>query len=237
MTGALGRRRQLTDVSASTRYIRNSDGTLPYESSRNAPQDSVLMFTTSNDGSKASGAATSNSGDPYCSAKNNINYRQFHDLYSTGGYYIEGEHDRMPNHHTYVRQFPSDQTVANVEVFHHQLRDPKCLNEYYGTRFCPDQQYQVLGLVAHVQWPPMTGRPDRSGVACRSTSGSRSGRLSSTGGHLVLAKVVLGAIAALLLVGVGLLAWGVFNPAWDRCADVVDGKTVEHACSDGPARK
>ena len=45
--------------------------------------------------------------------------------------------------------------------------------------------------------------------------------------------VVFVTVAALSMAG--FIFWMIFlNPAWDHCANKVDGRLVEHKCSEGP---
>ena len=40
-------------------------------------------------------------GNPYCASYVSIDYQVSQHLFQNGGHYIEGDHDRMPNHQLY----------------------------------------------------------------------------------------------------------------------------------------
>lgn len=131
------------NVSPTKRYIKNGVGGLEYESSKQASDATMSVRALSMEGGKASGAIAHSIGNPYCHDANNIDYRQTHDVYRTGGYTVSGWHDKMPNHFFYRRNFMSDGTVVTSKVFHHALKDPKCLNTYYqASGACPAWEYQ-----------------------------------------------------------------------------------------------
>jgi len=134
-----------TDVSPTKRYIRKDSGTFVYDSQRQESQDSVIMVAGTMDSTKAVGYARQSSGNPYCSKSNTIDYTQLHDMYRGGGYKVEGSHDRMPDHHAYIRRLYSDGTVGHGRVFYHPLKDPKCLNSTYEAMACPKWDYSYTG--------------------------------------------------------------------------------------------
>jgi hypothetical protein len=49
-------------------------------------------------------------------------------------------------------------------------------------------------------------------------------------------KVILALTAMTVLALAGLVAWWVFNPAWNQCSSYVDDRLVEHKCSEEPPR-
>jgi hypothetical protein len=50
------------------------------------------------------------------------------------------------------------------------------------------------------------------------------------------AKVALAVVVIAVLALAGVVAWSVFNPAWNQCASYVDGRLMQHKCSEDPAR-
>ncbi len=134
-----------TDVSPTKRYIRTKSGTFVYDSQRQEPQSSIIMVAGTMDSTKAVGYARQSAGNPYCSRSNTIDYTQLHDMYRGGGYKVEGSHDRMPDHHAYIRRVYSDGTIGHGRVFLHRLVDPKCLNSTYERFSCPKWDYSYTG--------------------------------------------------------------------------------------------
>jgi hypothetical protein len=81
-------------------------------------------------------------GNPYCTGVADIDYANQQDLYSNGGYYVYGAHDKMPDHEFYRQDFYSDGTNTVRRVFHHKLDRPSCLAG--ALAFCGSKQYQYV---------------------------------------------------------------------------------------------
>ena len=131
-------------VSPTRRYIKKDNGELVYESERTAPMTKFVTSSRGNDGVTGSGETVHSVGNPYCQEINNIDYYYTHDVYRQGGYFVFGRHDRMPDHFLYRTDNKFD-GVSNYTdhktIFHHPLKDPRCLNTFYEALFCPQLEY------------------------------------------------------------------------------------------------
>lgn len=129
-------------VSKTTRYIQRDDGTMVYEGSRQASDSGMAVSSTSMDATTARGGIVHNIGNPYCDAMNSITYRTQHTVYRSGGYQVQGSHDKMPNHHLYRTTIYSDGTRSHLTVFHHPLKSPFCLHDFVvASGACPQWEY------------------------------------------------------------------------------------------------
>lgn len=128
-------------VNPTRRYIKDGD-TYTFESQRQASDRDITVQNLANSGVEGRGAVQHAIGNPYCSAKNNIDYYNSHTFYRTGGYSTKGKHDRMPHHKHYRYDKRSDGTERYESIFLHRLKDAKCLNVYYEATACNATEYQ-----------------------------------------------------------------------------------------------
>jgi hypothetical protein len=127
-------------VNPTKRYIK-SGSTYTFDSKRTASDAGFTVQNLYNNGAEGRGAISHSVGNPYCSAKNNIDYTNHHAFFRTGGWWTSGKHDRMPNHKQYRYDERSDGTSHFVTIFMHHYTDPKCLNSYYEATACPQTEY------------------------------------------------------------------------------------------------
>lgn len=132
------------NVSATKRY-KKVGSTYYYDSTRSESSDDVIIRPIDNDGRVARTAITHEIGNPYCTPIAEITYEQAQTAYQHGGYSLNGQHDRMPNHQQYRRNYYSDGSSSFRLIFDHPLKDPACLNPIYGEMYCGgmwEYQYQ-----------------------------------------------------------------------------------------------
>jgi hypothetical protein len=128
-------------VAPTKRYVK-SGTTYTLKDSRVADNTGFSVRALSNDGRTSRWIFEHEVANPYCDKPTGgITYTSQQDLYSNGGHYIYGAHDKAPNHSVHRADYYTDGTSFVQLVFVHQVEDFKCLSWAAG---CGARNYQYV---------------------------------------------------------------------------------------------
>jgi hypothetical protein len=128
-------------VQATKRYVK-SGSTYSFKDSRTADGTGFSVRALSNDGRTSRWVLDHEVANPYCDKPTGgITYTSQQDLYSNGGHYIYGAHDKAPNHSVHRADYYTDGTSSVQLVFVHQVEAFKCLSWTAG---CGARNYQYV---------------------------------------------------------------------------------------------
>lgn len=128
-------------VSPTKRYVKNGT-TYTFKDTRTADGEGFSINALNNDGRTARWIFEHEVVNPYCDKPTGgISYTSQQDLYSNGGHYIYGAHDKAPNHSVHRADYYTDGTSFVQLVFVHQVESFKCLSWAAG---CGAWNYQYV---------------------------------------------------------------------------------------------